>query len=218
MLRWCIFGTGCWRLNAFVNIWNIRFWTLFSSFSSIRTLDKDVLKFVLHALRPPRNPTREHINGEAFLLTCARDTQKIFSHEQNAVRLTRWAAAFIGLERLRNKTYEQAVSISTIQKTRKRKKNFPRAWRDQPIDRAGSHEHPSTPTSRPKRRVEPSGETKLPITPNLQDPFFRLMCCHPWQTGGISSSLFPKGTITAHQASNVPSGNWAPRASARRKI
>ena len=32
--------------------------------------------------------TREHINGVAFLLTCARDTQKIYSYEQNAARLT----------------------------------------------------------------------------------------------------------------------------------
>ena len=31
---------------------------------------------------------------------------------------------------------------------------IPRAWRDQPIDRAGPHDHPSTPKSRPKRRVE----------------------------------------------------------------
>ena len=88
-----------------------------------------------------------------------------------------------------------------------KEKIFPRAWRDQPIDRAGSHGHPSTPKSRPKRRVEPSGETKLPTTLNLQDPFFRLTGCHPRQTGGIFSSLFPKGTITAHHASNVPSGN-----------
>ena len=58
-------------------------------------------------------------------------------------------------------------------------KIFPWAWRDQPIDRAGSHGHPSTPKSRPKRRVEPSGENKLPITLNLQDPFFRLTGCHP---------------------------------------
>ena len=89
----------------------------------------------------------------------------------------------------------------------KKEKIFPRAWRDQPIDRAGSHGHPSTSKSRPKRRVEPSGETKLPIALNLQDPFFRLTGCHPRQTGGILSSLFPKGTITAHYASNVPSGN-----------
>ena len=88
-----------------------------------------------------------------------------------------------------------------------KEKIFPRAWRDQPIDRAGSHGHPSTPKSRPKRRVEPSGENKRPINLNLQDPFFRLPGCHPRQTGGISSSLFPKGTITAHQASNIPSGN-----------
>ena len=81
-----------------------------------------------------------------------------------------------------------------------KEKIFPRAWRDQSIDRAGSHGHPSTPKSRPKRRVEPSGENKLPITLNLQDPFFRLTGCHSRQTGGISSSLFPKGTITAHQA------------------
>ena len=106
------------------------------------------------------------------------------------------------------KTYEQTVTISTIQKTRKRKKRFfPRAWRDQPTDRAGSHGHPSTPKSRPKRRVEPSRETKLPLTLNPQGPFFRLTGRHPRQTGVISSSLFPKGTITAHQASNVPCGN-----------
>ena len=84
---------------------------------------------------------------------------------------------------------------------------FPRAGRDQPTDRAGSHGHPSTPKSWPKRRVEPSGETKLPITLNHQGPFFRLTGRHPRQMGGISSSLFPKRTITAHQASNVPSGD-----------
>ena len=58
-------------------------------FSFIITHDEDVLKFVLHALHPPWSPTREHINGVAFLLTCARDTQKVYSHEQNAARLTR---------------------------------------------------------------------------------------------------------------------------------
>ena len=88
-----------------------------------------------------------------------------------------------------------------------KEKIFPSAWRDQPTDRAVSHGHPSTPKSRPKGRVEPSGVTKLLRTLNLQSPFFGLTGCHPRQTGGISSSLFPKGTITAHQASNVPSGN-----------
>ena len=44
----------------------------FSSFS-FRTHDKVMLKFVLSALRPPRSPTREHINGVPFLLTCDDD-------------------------------------------------------------------------------------------------------------------------------------------------
>ena len=61
-----------------------------------------------------------------------------------------------------------------IQKKEEKEKIFPRAWRDQPIDRAGSHGHPSTPKSRPKRRVEPSGETKLPITSSIPSSGLRV--------------------------------------------
>ena len=78
-----------------------------------------------------------------------------------------------------------------------KEKIFPRAWRDQPIDRAGSHGHPSTPKSRPKRRVEPSGENKLPVTLNLQDYCSSSKQRSQWELSprGLdkAESLIPRG-------------------------
>ena len=67
------------------------------------------------------------------------------------------------------------MSISTIQKTRKRKKRFFLGLGATSRLTVPDLRHPSTPKSRPKRHVEPSEETKLPIPLNLQDPFFRLV-------------------------------------------
>ena len=55
-----------------------------------------------------------------------------------------------------------------------------------------------------QRGVLSHQENKLPITLNLQDPFFRLTGCHPRQTGGISSSQ--RGQLLLTKLATFPVG------------
>ena len=88
-------------------------------------------KFISHAPRPPRSPTREHQKGVAFQLTGVRDTL-IYSHKQNAYTIDLLSRRLLGIKKTDDKKVNgNMVGIREDTKENEEKaKVIPRAWRD----------------------------------------------------------------------------------------
>ena len=73
---------------------------------------------------------------------------------------------------------------------------FPRAWRDQPIERAGSHGHPSTPKSNAPSDWRPGGRGFNPRR-GLQHSFVEID--HEiFSTVILSLPLIQEGQLSVH--------------------
>ena len=89
-------------------------------------------KFISHAPRPPRSPTREHQKGVAFQLTGVKRYTEIYSHKQNAYTIDPLSRRLLGIRKIDDKKVNgNMVGIREDTKENEEKaKVIPRAWRD----------------------------------------------------------------------------------------
>ena len=89
-------------------------------------------KFISHAPRPPRSPTREHQKGVAFQLTGVKRYTEIYSHKQNAYTIDPLSRRLLGIKKTDDKKVNgNMVGIREDTKENEEKaKVIPRAWRD----------------------------------------------------------------------------------------